>query len=72
MTKVDVQHKKLPVFTLTRCKQCGICGHFCPKGAIAFDDQGLPFLADPEACNSCALCVDMCPDWAVYLSPSSK
>lgn len=68
MMTVDQRQKKLPVFTLARCKQCGICGHFCPKGAIAYDKHGLPFLADPEACTSCGLCEDMCPDWAVCLS----
>jgi len=68
VTKVHQKLKKLPVFTLARCKQCGICGHFCPKEAIRFDEHGTPFLADPEACTSCGLCVDMCPDWAVFLS----
>lgn len=68
MTKKDSTRKKLPGFDLVRCKQCGICGHFCPKAAIAFDDRDHPFLADPEACTSCGLCEDMCPDWAVCLS----
>lgn len=68
MTQVDAKPKKLPVFDLARCKQCGICAHFCPKGAIAYDGRGLPVLIEPAACTSCGLCEDMCPDWAVCLS----
>jgi 2-oxoglutarate ferredoxin oxidoreductase subunit delta len=68
VTTKDLTKKKLPVFTLTRCKRCGICSHFCPEGAIADRDDGVPFLAAPEACTSCGLCEDMCPDWAVCLS----
>jgi 2-oxoglutarate ferredoxin oxidoreductase subunit delta len=68
VTTKDPTSKKLPVFTLARCKPCGICSHFCPTGAIAVRDDGTPFLAKPEACNSCGLCEDMCPDWAVCLS----
>ena len=60
--------KKVPVFSLKRCKRCGICAHFCPEGAIAELDDGTPTLAKPEACNSCGLCEDMCPDWAVCLT----
>jgi 2-oxoglutarate ferredoxin oxidoreductase subunit delta len=68
VTTKDLTKKKLPVFTPKRCKQCGICSHFCPTGAIAVDDQGVPFLAQPEVCTSCGLCEDMCPDWAVHLT----
>jgi 2-oxoglutarate ferredoxin oxidoreductase subunit delta len=68
----DLTQKKLPVFTLKRCKRCGICSHFCPEGAIAELDDGTPVLAKPEACNACRLCEYMCPDWAVYLSPSDE
>jgi len=64
----DIAKRKLPVFDLSRCKQCGICSHFCPKGAIGVHDDGTPFLADPEACTYCGLCEDMCPDWAICLS----
>jgi 2-oxoglutarate ferredoxin oxidoreductase subunit delta len=64
----DISQKQLPVFALSRCKQCGICSHFCPTHAIGVHDDGTPFLADPEACTSCGLCQDMCPDWAVCVT----
>jgi 2-oxoglutarate ferredoxin oxidoreductase subunit delta len=67
MTTKDLTKKKLPMFTLQRCKQCGICSHFCPAEAIVVRDNGTPFLARPEICTSCGLCEDMCPDWAVCL-----
>ncbi len=68
MPTKDLTKKKLPEFTLARCKQCGICSHFCPTEAIGVHADGNPFLAWPEACTSCGLCEDMCPDWAVCLS----
>jgi MinD superfamily P-loop ATPase len=55
-TTKDITKKKLPVFTPARCKQCGICSHFCPVEAIGVHDDGTPFLARPEACTSCGLC----------------
>jgi 2-oxoglutarate ferredoxin oxidoreductase subunit delta len=69
VTTKDLTKNKLPVFMLKRCKQCGICSHFCPTEALTLQKDGTPFLVRPEACNSCGLCEDMCPDWAVCLSP---
>ena len=34
VTTRNITAKKLPVFTPARCKQCGICSHFCPTEAI--------------------------------------
>jgi 2-oxoglutarate ferredoxin oxidoreductase subunit delta len=61
--------KEVPQFSSSRCKRCGICGHFCPVRVIDTCDGGMPFLADAVACTSCGLCRDMCPDWAVSLEP---
>jgi 2-oxoglutarate ferredoxin oxidoreductase subunit delta len=61
----DIAEKDLPVFTLKRCKRCGICSHFCPVDAIDVTPDGVPYLAKPEACNSCRLCEELCPDWAI-------
>jgi NAD-dependent dihydropyrimidine dehydrogenase PreA subunit len=55
----------LPDFTRERCKQCGICVHFCPKGALTLDAQNNPVLTDPEACNACRLCEYLCPDFGI-------
>ncbi|MGI5939755.1 MAG: ATP-binding protein [Thermoleophilia bacterium] len=61
--------KRLPEFLVERCKQCGICIHFCAPKALAAGDDGVPYLADHDACTSCGLCRDMCPDWAICLTP---
>jgi 2-oxoglutarate ferredoxin oxidoreductase subunit delta len=38
------------------CKQCNICVAFCPKQALAMDDNNYPQLVAPEQCSSCGLC----------------
>ena len=57
--------KALPEFSRIRCKQCGICTGFCPKGAIGIREDGNPYLKDPEACTGCSLCEYLCPDFGV-------
>lgn len=47
------------------CKHCGICVAFCPKQALALDDDGNPHLVRPERCNACGLCEVLCPDFAI-------
>lgn len=54
-----------PDFTRERCKQCGICVHFCPKGAIRLDADRRPQLVDPDACTACRLCEYLCPDFGI-------
>ena len=66
-TTANTITKQLPQFSAKRCKRCNICVHFCAMQAIATDDTGMPYLADPQACTSCGVCRDMCPDWAIYL-----
>ncbi|HZJ02150.1 MAG TPA: 4Fe-4S binding protein [Thermoleophilia bacterium] len=58
---------RLPSFDSERCKECGICIHFCPKGALEMSEEGVPEVVDPEACNACRQCELMCPDFAVEL-----
>jgi 2-oxoglutarate ferredoxin oxidoreductase subunit delta len=47
------------------CKRCGNCVAFCPRQALAQDERGRPYLADPERCTSCGLCEMLCPDFAL-------
>ena len=63
--------RKVPAFSLERCKRCGICTHFCPTSAIRPDADGVPRLVDPEACTACRLCEQLCPDFAVEMVLSS-
>lgn len=54
-----------------RCKGCGLCVHFCPKGEIemsaGFNSKGLHpgCFKDSGVCNGCAVCAIMCPDVAI-------
>ena len=51
-----------------RCKSCGICIDFCPRGCLKLSDrfnaQGYHPVEciKPDECNSCAICARMCPD----------
>ena len=44
-----------------KCVHCGACTAFCPTDALAFDDQTMRVVFDPEKCNGCELCVSACP-----------
>ncbi len=55
------------MFSKERCKQCGICTHLCPTGAIGAGAEGMPTLVDKDACTSCRLCEHLCPDFAVSM-----
>ena len=51
------------------CKECGICGEFCPTHAIVCDELGRPRVADADACINCHNCEYRCPDFAVTIAP---
>ncbi len=55
------------------CKRCGICAAFCPVEALGQDENGLPYIKDPEKCTGCHLCEMRCPDFAIHVrSPRKK
>lgn len=52
-----------------RCKACGLCVHFCPKGILGFDEHTINSLGyhpvtilNHEECTGCGTCALMCPD----------
>jgi 2-oxoglutarate ferredoxin oxidoreductase subunit delta len=47
------------------CKGCGICVAFCPRGVLAIDEDGYPFVKDLEECTGCGWCEIRCPDFAI-------
>ncbi len=51
-----------------RCKSCGLCVAFCPKGVLSISEkrnlQGykVVYFRYPEKCNFCGICYLMCPE----------
>ena len=56
-----------------RCKGCGFCVEFCPKGiikmAVYTNTRGYhpPEILDDSDCVNCGLCALLCPDFAIYV-----
>lgn len=54
-----------------RCKSCGYCVKFCPKGVLSIgkkvNSKGYEVVeaSAPEKCIGCAICGRMCPDGAI-------
>ena len=68
----EPEAKDKVVFYHHWCKKCGICTAFCPKDALAYDDEGHPYLKDSEACKSCGQCEVLCPDLAITVPARHK
>jgi 2-oxoglutarate ferredoxin oxidoreductase subunit delta len=61
--------KKPPVTVFHAwCKRCGICVNFCPKGVLAFDDNGQVYPKNPDNCIQCFMCELRCPDFAITVN----
>lgn len=53
-----------------RCKSCGYCVKFCPKGVLVIGDQvnskGYEYVTTQnDACIGCCICGRICPDGAI-------
>ncbi|MBE6009204.1 MAG: 4Fe-4S dicluster domain-containing protein [Lachnospiraceae bacterium] len=54
-----------------RCKSCGYCIKFCPKGVLAIgknvNAKGYEYVEPVNAddCIACAICGRICPDGAI-------
>lgn len=49
------------------CKSCGICIAFCQPVVLQAGRDGVPEVADVEACTLCMLCELRCPDFAIVV-----
>ncbi|MFO7951767.1 MAG: ferredoxin family protein [Bacillota bacterium] len=51
-----------------KCKGCGLCVEFCPRGILELDKkiniQGYnpAIITDEDNCNACGFCFLVCPD----------
>lgn len=61
-----------------RCKGCGLCVEFCPKGCLEMSDSlnkigyHAAVIRHAEDCTSCALCAQMCPETAIKIYRRAK
>lgn len=53
------------------CKLCGLCVHYCRRGALKITDSGNEMTTrmevNQENCNGCTLCAIICPDAAITI-----
>jgi len=76
-TPLDVTKLKIPKGQLfivkDRCKGCGFCVEYCPKGVLElspeFNIKGYhpPFPVKEGECVDCELCQTICPEFAIYV-----
>lgn len=56
-----------------RCKGCGYCTEFCPKGCLKVSDRfnakgyhPPEVVFESDDCVNCGLCTLICPEFAIY------
>jgi 2-oxoglutarate ferredoxin oxidoreductase subunit delta len=61
-----------------RCKGCGFCVEFCPRGVLVMsrhtNAKGYhpPEIIESTICADCRLCSLLCPDFAIYVESNES
>lgn len=73
---LDLEQKSPPPAEIyiieNRCKGCGLCVEYCPRGVLKMSDKfnrkgyHPPFVAEPLECVGCHFCEEVCPEFAIY------
>lgn len=75
--KVKPGHGQVHVIK-DRCKGCGFCISFCPRGVLEesreFNRKGYHpvYAARENECTGCGLCEMICPDFAISITPAEE
>jgi len=68
---IQIAHGEVHIIE-DRCKECGYCIEFCPRGVIEvsskFNRKGYhpPSVKKPDECVNCHYCEIICPEFAIY------
>jgi 2-oxoglutarate ferredoxin oxidoreductase subunit delta len=69
--RVRIPHGEVRIIA-ERCKGCGFCVEYCPRGVLAisreFNRKGYhpPVVVKRGECVNCNLCEMVCPDFAIF------
>jgi 2-oxoglutarate ferredoxin oxidoreductase subunit delta len=65
-------------FDIDRCKGCGYCAEFCPRGVLKMTGELGPKgyetvkIMDETKCLDCGLCEAICPEFGIYLTTEEE